>query len=61
MALTISIKKKKDFNSYEVKLKDMTSGKLIALVKALGDHNTSIGNEILNELKKAIGKTDVVS
>lgn len=53
------IKKNKDFNSYDLSLKGLTSGKIAAIVTALEKHDSVVGNDVLILLKREIANTDI--
>ena len=59
MPFTVKAKKNKGFNSYDVTLKDMTSGKVLALIEALKKYDSPVGNDVLIQLEREINKLDI--
>lgn len=61
MPFTVKVKKNKGFNSYDVNLKDMTSGKVVALIEALKKYDSYVGNDILIQLEREVQKVDILN
>ena len=59
MPFTVKAKKNKEFNSYDVILKDMTSGNVLALIEALKKYDLPVGNDVLIQLEREINKLDI--
>lgn len=61
MPFTVKVKKNKGFNSYDVNLKDITSGKVVALIEALKKYDSYVGNDILIQLEREVQKVDILN
>lgn len=55
MGQKVTIKKNaKAHNDYTLTLKGMTAGKLVAIMNALENHNTELGKEVYESIRRAI-------
>lgn len=61
MPFTVKVKKNKEFNSYNINLKDMTSGKVVALIEALKKYDSYVGNDVLIQLEREVQKIDILN